>query len=109
MVWIDAELQAALAVAWDYMRFTHPPVEADAILALGSFDPEVATCAAGLWKAGFAPLCVSAWKKGSDSHLVDVELIGANNARLKEIELPSAIHLAFDELQLCDLTLGLSV
>jgi hypothetical protein len=46
---------------------------------------------------------------GSDSHLVDVELIGANNARLKEIELPSAIHLAFDELQLCDLTLGLSV
>ena len=34
---------------------------------------------------------------------------GANNARLKEIELSAAIHLAFDELQLCDLPLRLAV
>jgi uncharacterized SAM-binding protein YcdF (DUF218 family) len=57
-VWTDAEVRTALEVAWDYMRFTHPPVEADAILALGSFDPEVATHAAGLWKAGFAPVLI---------------------------------------------------
>ena len=33
----------------------------------------------------------------------------ANDARLKKIELPTAIHLAFDELQLGDLALCLAV
>src|SRR5580698_9836459 len=33
----------------------------------------------------------------------------ANNARLEEIELSEAIHLAFDELQLCNLSLCLAV
>ena len=58
MSWSDAEVQAPLQAAWDYMRFTQSPQKADAILALGSFDPGVATHAAGLWKAGFAPLLI---------------------------------------------------
>ena len=36
-------------------------------------------------------------------------LCGANDARLKEIELPAAIHLAFYELRLGDLPLCLAV
>jgi hypothetical protein len=36
-----------------------------------------------------------------------LSLCEANNARLKQIKLPVAIHLAFDELQLGDLPLYL--
>jgi hypothetical protein len=36
-----------------------------------------------------------------------LSLCEANNARLKQIKLPAAIHLAFDELQLGDLPLYL--
>ena len=39
-------------VVWDYMRLVHPPVRADAILTLGSFDVQAAVHAAALWKAG---------------------------------------------------------
>jgi len=37
------------------MRLVHPPVRADAILTLGSFDVRAAIHAAALWKAGLAP------------------------------------------------------
>jgi uncharacterized SAM-binding protein YcdF (DUF218 family) len=40
------------------MRLTHPPVRADAILALGSFDLQAAVHAAALWKAGLAPVVI---------------------------------------------------
>ncbi|MEF2073712.1 YdcF family protein [Consotaella aegiceratis] len=55
MAWNDAHILEPLAVIWDYMRLVHPPVAADAILALGSFDPHVAVRAADLWTQGFAP------------------------------------------------------
>lgn len=58
MAWADTKVRPALEIAWDYMRFVHPPERADAILALGSFDPEVAIHAAGLWKAGLAPVLI---------------------------------------------------
>jgi hypothetical protein len=34
---------------------------------------------------------------------------GADEARLKQIDLSTTVHLPFDELELRDLTLGLSV
>lgn len=40
------------------MRLVHPPVPADAILTLGSFDVRAAVHAAALWKAGLAPLII---------------------------------------------------
>src|SRR5579864_8359050 len=36
-------------------------------------------------------------------------LCRSNKASAEQVELCSAVHLAFDELQLCDLTLGLTV
>jgi uncharacterized SAM-binding protein YcdF (DUF218 family) len=47
-----------LGVVWDYMRLVHPPVRADAILTLGSFDVQAAVHAAALWKRGLAPVIV---------------------------------------------------
>jgi uncharacterized SAM-binding protein YcdF (DUF218 family) len=40
------------------MRLVHPPVRADAILTLGSFDVQAAVHAAALWKTGLAPVIV---------------------------------------------------
>lgn len=40
------------------MRRVDPPVPADAILTLGSFDVRAAIHAAALWKAGLAPLII---------------------------------------------------
>src|SRR5215472_6183513 len=58
MPWSDSAIEQALATAWDYMRLIHPVAAADAILALGSFDPMVAVCAAGLWHANLAPVII---------------------------------------------------
>lgn len=58
MAWTDPVIRGALAVAWDYMRLVHDPAPSDAILALGSFDPEVAVVAARLWHEGLAPVIV---------------------------------------------------
>jgi uncharacterized SAM-binding protein YcdF (DUF218 family) len=55
MPWNDAPVLEALAIAWSYMRLVHQPCKADAILSLGSFDPEVANVAATLWHDRVAP------------------------------------------------------
>jgi uncharacterized SAM-binding protein YcdF (DUF218 family) len=47
-----------LGVVWDYLRLVHPPIRADAILTLGSFDVQAAVHAAALWKRGLAPVIV---------------------------------------------------
>ena len=56
--WDAAALREPLEILWDYVRIVHQPVKADAILALGSFDPAAAVRAAQLWKEGWAPLVV---------------------------------------------------
>src|SRR5271165_2428947 len=53
--------------------------------------------------------CHSALKISSDSLLMVSAPCGADDASLEEITFPAAIYLAFDELQLCDLSLGLAV
>ena len=58
MAWSAPVLGEPLAVVWDYMRLVHPPVRADAILTLGSFDVQAAVHAAALWKKGLAPVIV---------------------------------------------------
>ena len=52
---------------------------------------------------------VSASKRGSGAVLVVPGLCGTDDASLEQVELPAAIHLAFDELEFCDLSLGLAV
>jgi uncharacterized SAM-binding protein YcdF (DUF218 family) len=58
MAWNDAEVAEPLRVAWNYMRLVHRPEPSDAILTLGSFDPQAAVHAASLWKAGLAPVVI---------------------------------------------------
>ena len=58
MAWSDARVAAPLRIAWDYMRLVHRSEPADAILTLGSFDPQAAVHAASLWKAGLAPVVI---------------------------------------------------
>lgn len=58
MPWSAPGVLAPLGVVWDYMRLVHPPVCADAILTLGSFDVQAAVHAAALWKRGLAPVIV---------------------------------------------------
>jgi len=58
MAWSGAGVAVPLRVAWDYMRLVHRPEPADAILTLGSFDPQAAVHAASLWKAGLAPVVI---------------------------------------------------
>jgi uncharacterized SAM-binding protein YcdF (DUF218 family) len=58
MGWPPSGVAEPLAIAWDFMRLVHPPVQADAILTLGSFDVRAAVHAAALWKAGLAPLII---------------------------------------------------
>jgi len=58
MAWNDAGIAPSLRVAWDYMRLVHRSEPADAILTLGSFDPQAAVHAAALWKAGLAPVVI---------------------------------------------------
>jgi uncharacterized SAM-binding protein YcdF (DUF218 family) len=57
MAW-SAGVAVPLRVVWDYMRLVHRPEPADAILTLGSFDPQAAVHAASLWKAGLAPVVI---------------------------------------------------
>lgn len=52
---------------------------------------------------------VSACKIGSDAVLVVRGLSGANDAGLKEVDFPSAVHLAFYKLELGNLPLCLSI
>lgn len=53
--------------------------------------------------------CVSAFKTGSDAHLVTRSGGVAEEPCLQQVQLSAAIHLAFDELELGDLALGLTV
>ena len=57
-MWSEPGVLEPLGVVWDYMRLVHPPVRADAILTLGSFDVQAAVHAAALWKRGLAPVIV---------------------------------------------------
>jgi uncharacterized SAM-binding protein YcdF (DUF218 family) len=67
--WDRTDIAAPLRMVWDYMRLVHPPVPADAILTLGSFDVQAAVHAARLWKAGLAPVIVMS---GGIAHRGDV-------------------------------------
>jgi hypothetical protein len=58
MAWNDPAIRTALRTAWDFMRLVHAPRPADLILTLGSFDPNAAVHAAGLWRAGLAPTII---------------------------------------------------
>ncbi len=58
MPWSSPGVLEPLGVVWDYMRLVHPPLRADAILTLGSFDVQAAVHAAALWKRGLAPVIV---------------------------------------------------
>ncbi len=58
MAWNDPKIAASLRAVWDYMRLVHPPAPVDAILTLGSFDPNAAIHAARLWHAGLAPIII---------------------------------------------------
>jgi uncharacterized SAM-binding protein YcdF (DUF218 family) len=48
MAWNDADVAEPLRVAWNFMRLVHRPEPSDAILTLGSFDPQAAVHAASL-------------------------------------------------------------
>jgi hypothetical protein len=41
--------------------------------------------------------------------LVKAASVHSDDTRLKQIDLPTPVHSAFDELELADLTLGLAV
>ena len=58
MPWSAPGVLEPLGVVWEYMRLVHPPVYAEAILTLGSFDVQAAVHAARLWKRGLAPVIV---------------------------------------------------
>ena len=58
MRWDDPVIAEPLAIVWDYMKLVHRPERADAVLTLGSFDPEAATRAAELWREQWAPLII---------------------------------------------------
>jgi len=58
VAWSDAALKPFLRIVWDYLTLVHPAQPADAILALGSFDPQAAVTAAALWKQGLAPMVI---------------------------------------------------
>lgn len=58
MAWNDKAVLPFLEVAWDFMRLVHRPERADAILTLGSFDPQAAVHAASLWRRGLAPVVI---------------------------------------------------
>ena len=47
---------ACLQDLWSYLYIEHPLQPADAIIGFGSHDQSIATRAAGLYKAGWAPL-----------------------------------------------------
>ena len=51
-------LRADVETLWDYHDMHHEPRNADVGIGLGSHDIGVATCAAGLFKAGSFPLIV---------------------------------------------------
>ena len=53
--------------------------------------------------------CKIACKSGSGAYLVQEVSICAEQPRFEKIEFGAAIHLAFDELELGDLSFGLSV
>lgn len=58
MSWSNPAIRQPLSVVWEYMRLVHAPAKSDAILVLGSFDPNAAVHAARLWRTGWAPKVV---------------------------------------------------
>jgi len=80
-------------------------------------DPDDRLVARGLERAweqclsalGVAEACKIACNNGSDALLVMLASPEADDAGLQEIELPTAVHLPLDELELADLPLGLTV
>lgn len=71
MAWSDPALRDPLSVVWNYLRLVHPPARADAILVLGSFDPQAAVHAAHLWRRGLAPLIVMSGGVAHQGGLLD--------------------------------------
>ena len=55
------------------------------------------------------PNCENASNIGSDANLLMFGSCCANHPGLKQVELSAAVHLPFDELELSDLALGLSI
>ncbi len=53
--------------------------------------------------------CQSAGNLGSDAVLMELSLFGADDAGFEQVELPPAVHLPFDECELGDLALSLTV
>jgi len=53
--------------------------------------------------------CENAPNRGSDALLMASQISGADDACLQQVDLAPTIHLAFNELQLGDLPLGLTI
>ncbi len=53
--------------------------------------------------------CENAPNRGSDALLMASQISGADDACLQQVDFAPTIHLAFNELQLGDLPLGLTI
>jgi len=71
MAWSDPILRSPLTIVWNFMRLVHEPAPADAILVLGSFDPNAALHAAQLWKQSLAPVVVMSGGVAHQGGLLD--------------------------------------
>lgn len=69
--WVETTIAEPIEIAWNFMKLTHEPVRSDAILALGSFDVEVARVAARLWRAEVAPFIVMSGGLAHQGGLLD--------------------------------------
>ena len=67
----DPALRPPLTTIWNFMRLVHQPMRADAILVLGSFDPNAALHAAQLWKQGLAAVIVMSGGVAHQGGLLD--------------------------------------
>lgn len=65
--------------------------------------------ALGVSRSGFHAWCVSACNFGSDAHLVRAGSTYSDDAGLTQVDFPTPVHLAFDELEFADLAFGLAV
>ena len=61
---VDARARELARIIWDHLVLSGPLSQADVILALGCHDTRVAAHAAGLWRAGWAPLVVVSGGRG---------------------------------------------
>ena len=71
MSWSEPGIRRALSVAWDYMRLVDAVEKSDAILVLGSFDPNAALHGARLWLAGWAPKIIMSGGVAHKGQLLD--------------------------------------